>query len=469
MRSIVLAGTCAALAVTFSATACSSSGLPTHRTSGASGAAAAGPTLASHKYSDWTTYGGGTYRQNNATTMPSSPGRPSIYKKLHLDGAVYASPLIIRGITLVATENDTVYAFSPTFRQLWKRHLGSPSPAGQRPCGNIDPLGITGTPVYSPATKSVYVAAEFSGNPPTHTLFALSFASGKVRWKHHLDFAGVDQRVMQERGALLVSGSRVYVPFGGLAGDCGQYKGRIISYPVNGSYAPQSYTVPTAREAGIWTSPGPSADAAGHLFAAVGNGASGGNGAAYDHSDSILELNRSLKLTDSFSPASWRSDNDNDYDLGSQGPAIVGKWIFTEGKSGFGYVLRRAKLGGIGGQVSTKAICNRKSYGGTAVHGGTVYVPCEDGVRAVQISSSGRMTVLWRARSSYTGTPLLGGGRLWTLDTANGVLHALNPANGVSHSSTTVGAVSRFAAIAVYGRTMVVPTLSGITVVHANA
>ena len=33
---------------------------------------------------------------------------------------------------------------------------------------------------------------------------------------------------MQERGALTVSGGRVWVPFGGLAGDCGGYKGRVV-------------------------------------------------------------------------------------------------------------------------------------------------------------------------------------------------------------------------------------------------
>jgi hypothetical protein len=33
-----------------------------------------------------------------------------------------------------------VYAFDQSYRQVWKRRLGSPSPAQERQCGDIDPL-----------------------------------------------------------------------------------------------------------------------------------------------------------------------------------------------------------------------------------------------------------------------------------------------------------------------------------------
>ena len=125
------------------------------------------------------------------------------------------------------------------------------------------------------------------------------------------------------------------MPFGGLAGDCGGYKGRVIGFPLDGRGDAVRYTVPTTREAGIWTPPGPSVDAAGDLLVAVGNGAAGA-GDRYDHSDSVLRLDRSARLVDSFSPRTWPTDNDADLDLGSQGPALVGRWIFSAGKSGTG-------------------------------------------------------------------------------------------------------------------------------------
>jgi hypothetical protein len=62
-----------------------------------------------------------------------------------------------------------------------------------RPCGNIDPLGITGTPVYS--GEWLYVAAEY-GDPPLHELVALDAATEKVRWPKGIDLPGVDPKAM---------------------------------------------------------------------------------------------------------------------------------------------------------------------------------------------------------------------------------------------------------------------------------
>src|SRR4051794_23254974 len=128
----------------------------------AASAAWIGPSsaaTASH-YADWATYHGGTGRHGYAATMPHAHGKPRIVKKLNLDGQVYASPIVIGGTVVVATENNTVYAFTAHFHRLWKRHLGPPSPGGERPCGNIDPLGITGTPIYDRKHNSIYVAPE---------------------------------------------------------------------------------------------------------------------------------------------------------------------------------------------------------------------------------------------------------------------------------------------------------------------
>jgi outer membrane protein assembly factor BamB len=396
--------------------------------------------------------------------MPPAKGNPRVLASLKLDGQVYASPLVVHGLTVVATENNTVYAFDQSNRQVWKRHLGRPSPAGERPCGNIDPLGITGTPVFDRASGLVFVAPEYGG-PPRHELVALDATDGSVRWHRSIDLPGVETAAMQERGALAITGGRVWVPFGGLAGDCGGYKGRVIGIALDGSGEPIVYTVPTTREAGIWTPPGPSVDPSGHLLVAVGNGESG-QGDPYDHSDSVLEIDTAGKLVDSFSPTTWASDNDADLDLGSQGPTLVGKWVFIAGKSGSAYVLRRDSLGGIGGQVSRADVC--KSFGGTAVVGNVVYVPCTDGVRAVRIDANGQLHVLWHAGESIAGSPVVGGGRVWALDQDAGVLHGLNPADGASVGQVKVGVTSRFATPALYGNKVFVPTLTGLLVVTSS-
>jgi outer membrane protein assembly factor BamB len=149
------------------------------------------------------------------------------------------------------------------------------------------------------------------------------------------------------------------------------------------------------------------------------------------------------------------------------GPAPVGsKWAFAAGKSGNAYVLNRYHLGGIGGEVSQAPLC--RAFGGSAVVDTVVYVPCTDGLRAVRIDSAGNMHPLWQAVSSRNGSPVVGGGRVWTLDPGGGVLWALDPATGQPTASVSVGAANRFATPAISGQFLLVPTLTGLTVVATS-
>ena len=410
---------------------------------------------------DWPTYHGTMSR----TGVSAASGTLRRVQSLRLDGAVYASPIVVRGLTIVATEHDTVYAFDQSYRQVWKRSLGSPSPAEERLCGDINPLGITGTPVYDATTKHVFVVAEHGG-AVRHELYALDATSGRVAWRKSVDLPGVSAKDMQQRGALAIAGSRVWVSYGAQAGDCGNYKGRVVGVPLDGGSGVVSYTPPTKRGGGIWNPNGPTVDAAGHLFVVSANGA-GFPGDAYDHTNTVLKLDANAKLIDSFAPGDWAANNQGDVGLGSQGVALVGtKWAVLGGKSGPVYVLKQGHLGGIGGQVSVKNIC--LSFGGAAVDGNVVYLPCTDGVRAVRVDNAGHLHVRWHAAGSITGSPVIGGGRVWALDTTAGVLHALDPSTGRSVGQAGVGVANRFATPALYGKDVIVPTLAGIAVVRTS-
>jgi outer membrane protein assembly factor BamB len=419
----------------------------------------AGSSTAPSAADDWPTYHGDFARTGRSASFPR-PKTLRIAAAIKLDAAVYASPIVARGTTYVATENDSVYALDAAGRQLWRRNLGVPARSPDLPCGNIDPSGITGTPVY--AAGVVYVVPEYRG-PVRHELVAVDASTGAIRWRVSVDLPGADPAAMQERGALAVAGGRVWVPFGGRAGDCGDYRGRVVGVPVDGPGAPIAYTVPTPREGGIWTPPGAVVDGGGHLLVAVGNGEHG-RGDAYDYSDSVLQIAVDARLIDSFSPTTWGADNEDDLDLGSQGPVLVGsKWVFIAGKSGTGYVLRQGRLGGVGGQVGQTELC--RSFGGAAVDGDVVYVPCADGLRAVRIDDGGGLHVLWHAAGSIAGSPVIGGGRVWALDQQGGVLHALDPATGRSTTRIAVGQTSRFATPALRGNDVLVPTLAGLSIV----
>ena len=411
----------------------------------------------------WGYHGGGAHRGVSTSMPPAGP--LTVVAQRRLDSAVYGSPIVAEGVVVAATENDSVYGMTPGGRVLWRRHLGTPVRTSQLPCGNIDPLGITGSPVYTPSTGAAYVVTETptSTGGVHHALVSVDVSSGAVNWRRGIDFPGVETRAMQQRGALAVAGGRVWVPFGGLAGDCAGYKGRLVGVRLDGRGTALRYTVPTPREGGMWQTSGPAVDSRGRLLAAVGNGAAG-PGDPYDHSDSVLELDTSARLLSFFAPSSWAQDNAGDVDLGSIGPALVGtRWLVQGGKSDRVFVLHQGRLGGIGGQVSSLRVA--PSFGGTATSHATVYLPCTDGLRALRVDSTGHLHVKWRAASSIIGSPVVGGGRVWSLDPFGGVLYSLDPVTGRSRAHLSVGVASRFATPALYGDRVIVPTMTGVTIV----
>ncbi|HJQ02719.1 MAG TPA: PQQ-binding-like beta-propeller repeat protein [Jatrophihabitans sp.] len=420
-------------------------------------------TTAAAGYSDWPTYHGDNLRSGNNITAKHPVGKPIPLWSIPLDGAVYGQPIVVdHGHTVVATEHNSVYGLNYN-KVLWKVNFGPPVPTSMLPCGDIDPLGITGTMAYDAVTNTVIGVVERS-NPFRHVAFGVNPVNGAIRWVRTVDVpssvAGISPQAMQQRGALLVGGRTVFIAYGGLAGDCSSYRGSVVGLNLDTpTKAPLwHFTVPTSREGGIWAPPGPVEDTGKGIFVAVGNGATASTG-NYDYSDSVLLL-AYQQIQSSFSPSSWRTDNANDLDLGSQGPTVVGNYVYAAGKSGTAYVLNKAALGGIGGEVSQLSLC--RSFGGTAVVGNVVYVPCTDGVRAVRINSDGTMTVLWHAAANINGTPTAGGGYLFVLDIAAGVLNMLNPATGASVWTLPVGAVNRFAAPAVYANLVLVGTMAGV-------
>ena len=170
---------------------------------------------------------------------------------MHLDGAVYGQPLLVGNLVIAATENDSIYGLDQaTGRVIWRRHVGTPVPLSDLPCGNIDPLGITGTPVYNPASGLVYAVAETTGYH--HVLVGVSVRDGAVRVERDIPTPDGQPRYDQQRPALTIAAGRVYVAFGGLSGDCGPYRGSVVGIPLSGAGPLISYVVPTPREGAVW-------------------------------------------------------------------------------------------------------------------------------------------------------------------------------------------------------------------------
>ena len=421
------------------------------RPPGAAPPAAIAPT-------DWPTYHHDNARTGVADQLaPLGTLRTAWQTKL--DGAVYGQPLVIGDRVIAATEHNTVYALAAADGHvMWSASLGRPVPGSNLPCVNIDPLGITGTPAYDQTTGLVFVVAETHGG--RHALAGVDLASGAVMLRRALPPPKGDEIAHQQRAALTVLDGWVYVAYGGLFGDCGDYIGSVVAAPTTGTGPLRGYAVPTTREAGIWA-PGGAAVHNGRLFYAVGNGESTRD---YDHSDSVLALTPQLTLPDSFSPAQWMADNAADLDLGSASPAVIGDRVLTVGKRGVGYLLDTAQLGGIGGQLTRAPIC--PAFGGPAVAGSMVYIPCSDRTRPVAVEPTGGLRVRWTASVPADGSPVVGGGAVWVTDTDHGILYALDPATGTPRQQIHVGDLPHFASPTLAGTHAYLGTNAGVTAIN---
>jgi outer membrane protein assembly factor BamB len=358
-------------------------------------------------------------------------------RSLHLDENfrarisehVYAQPLYWRGsgsmppLLLVATEDDVVHAIDAhTGGEIWKRSLGKPVPRSSLGCGNISPLGVTGTPVIDAATQVVYLdAAVEEESGPRHLVFALSLKDGSTLpgWpvdvgealtRGGLHFTPRDQN---QRGALTIFDGRVYVPFGGHYGDCGEYHGTVVGISLTDPTNVTSWAT-RARGGGIWAPAGLSSDGS-SLYAATGNtfGAT-----TFGDGEMVVrltpDLHRSEDKHDFFAPSDWRLLDAGDVDLGGTGPIPldvprqndVQPLILALGKDGKAYLLDRNNLAGIGGELAADRVSSRSIITAPAIYAADdgVFVAFHaDGTQCPSAQRGGGLVVLKvRAGSSPT-------------------------------------------------------------------
>src|SRR5215472_8333664 len=93
---------------------------------------------------------------------------------LHIDtsfdgtimGPLWGQPLYVengpggKGIFLVATDSNNVYALDETTgTPVWQKNMGTPAQMSGPGCGNVHPIGVTGTPVIDLPGRTLYLDA----------------------------------------------------------------------------------------------------------------------------------------------------------------------------------------------------------------------------------------------------------------------------------------------------------------------
>ncbi|HEY3120466.1 MAG TPA: hypothetical protein VGL15_07575, partial [Vicinamibacteria bacterium] len=369
-----------------------------------------------------------------------------------IQGPTYAQPLYLEGgpggrdVVIAATEQNRVYALDAgTGAAVWERQLGSPAPtAGSGICGNVNPLGITGTPAIDAASRTVYLDAMTippGASSRKHLIFALSLDDGSTRPGWPVDVSALQSGgtafnapFENQRGALLLVNGTLYVPYGGHFGDCGDYHGWVVGVPVDNPGAARAFAT-AARGGGIWAPGGLASDGV-SVFASTGNtfGTS-----TWGHGEAVLRLRAGPAFdgatTDYFAPSNWQALDNGDIDVGGSGPILIdvpgatpSQLVVALGKNGVAYLLDRSNLGGIGrgngtagegvasARVASSAIINAAAAYTTsqgtyvALRGSGVGCPGGAGdLVALKIGAAAppQISVAWCARQNGSGSPMV--------------------------------------------------------------
>src|SRR5256714_7016751 len=284
-----------------------------------------------------------------------------------ISGNVYAQPLHIEGgpsgpMIIAVTESNNVYALDATTGTvIWQRNMGAPVTSGL-PCGNISPLGISGTPVVDLASRSLFIDAMIDGATKKHFIFSLNVDTGATNPSWPVDvnatasYNGITftSLVQNERGGLALVNGIVYVAWSGHLGDCGTYHGWVVGVPTNNPSNVGAWAT-TAIGGGIWGHGGVASDGT-NMFVVTGNTFNtGGN---WMGGEAIIRLQAGPTWTgqpsDYWAPTNWLSLDNSDTDLGGVSATVIdvpgatpSQLVLALGKDSNAYLLNRNNLGGI--------------------------------------------------------------------------------------------------------------------------
>ncbi len=314
------------------------------------------------------------------------------------DGAVYAQPLWVTGVNVngglhnvifATTQHGSLYAFdadaSPC-SQLWQVNLldtAHGATAGEVPVATFDvgfgfqdiqpEICVTGTPVIDLATGTLYLVAKSKDASLVYRqrLHAIDLATGNEKFAGPVVIAAsvsgtgdgssggllaFDPHNQHQRAGLVLTGGKVIISWAGHE-DRDPYHGWVMAYDA-ATLAQVSVfnTSPNSGRSGVWMAGGaPAVDSDGNLYFTTGNGTFDGNlggSSNMDFGDSVLRMDSTLAVTDSFTPFNQDTLNQQDQDVSASGLMLLPDQtsglthlLISGGKEGRIYLLNRDNMG----------------------------------------------------------------------------------------------------------------------------
>ncbi len=324
----------------------------------------------------------------NETTFNPANVTPNTFHKtgeLRVDDKIEASALYAaavstssgsRNLLIVATTNNTVYAFDAnTQAQIWAKSLGT-AVQGLKPA-LYDKWGITATPVIDPETQTLYVVRlAWEGVNRVYRLYGLRLADGS----EEIQSQAIDGFSVKRNGKFFRNGEQIIrtglglwnngagdkaVIFGASGGEnVNGANGWVIAYNVarlraGGNVIPAVWcSTPNGGGGGIWmASQGVAIDESDpnrDIYLATGNGPYNQTFGADNLGESVVRLRftpgaNTLNVVDWFTPFTDASHDDNhrDQDLGAAGVLLIpdSQSVLAGGKEGIFYNVNRNSMG----------------------------------------------------------------------------------------------------------------------------
>ena len=389
--------------------------------------------------------------QVNVTQEHNNPSRDGVYidpvfrlsaaadltRDLGFDGTiagnVYAQPLYIEGgasgpMIIAVTESNNVYALDATTGTvIWQVNVGPPVTSGLL-CANINPVGITGTPVVDLASRRLFFDALIDGPIKKHFIYSLNVDTGATNsgWPvdvnatanyNHMTF---DSVIQEQRGGLALVDGIVYVSYSGYSGDCDNYHGWVVGVDINDPTNVHAWAT-TAVGGGIWGHGGVASDGT-NMFVVTGNTFNtGGN---WMGGEAIIRLQAGPTWTgmptDYWAPFNWLNLDQTDTDLGGVSATVIdvpgatpSQLVLALGKDSNAYLVDRNNLGGISSPPAAQANVHGINRGTSAVTYHTrlgTYIAFHNDVgtiRAYKITATSPATIVlaWSQTQDGRGSP----------------------------------------------------------------
>ncbi len=417
---------------------------------------------------------------------------------LTVDGKVDAEPLYVSGqimgdgqphnLLIVATENDSVYAFdADSGAALWQVSLllSGETPSDDRGCSQVEPtIGVTGTPVIdlsSGPNGTIYAVAMSKNSSSTYfqRLHALNLKTGADQFGGPVVIQGTypgtgednsggnvffDPKQYKARPGLLVVSGVVYI---GWSSHCDDqpYTAWLMGYDES-SLAQVTLLnfTPNGQEGSIWQAgAGPAADTQGNIYFLMANGTfdttltPAGFPSHGDYGNGFMKVApfpAGLSVTDYFTMENTVSESNGDVDLGSGGALVLPDMVDANGVTrhlavGAGkdaniYLVDRDNMGKFSPTADLNyqlpAVLGGGVWSSPAYFNGSLYYGASgDTIRAYAFSQA-RLSSSPTSHSAQTfaypgATPSISAngssnGIVWVAEnTSPAVLHAYNAAN----------------------------------------